>query len=53
MGQMWTRIFIVAGMAALLARLTVFDDTGTVEAFVSFAAFWVCAGGWFISYVTS
>jgi hypothetical protein len=48
-----SRVFIIGAALALAARLTVFAEPGTVEAVASFGAFWFCAAGWFVSFVTS
>jgi hypothetical protein len=48
-----SRAFFAAWVLALFARVVVFAEPGTVEAFVSFAVFWACAAGWLVSYVMS
>ncbi|HEX6229390.1 MAG TPA: hypothetical protein VFZ41_08025 [Solirubrobacterales bacterium] len=47
------RLLFLAAVLALIARMTVFAEPDTVEAFVSFAAFWALAAGCVIGYITS
>ena len=47
------RVLLAAASLALIARVTVFADGDTVEAFISFAAFWVFAAGWLVATIAS
>jgi hypothetical protein len=48
-----TRALFFAALAALVARVTVFADGDTTEAFVSFALFWAFAGSWVVAAILS
>ena len=47
------RMLFLAGLLALVARVTVFADAGTTGAFVSFGLFWFCAAGYVVAEITS
>jgi hypothetical protein len=45
------RTLLIAAVLALMARMTVFADPGTEEAFISFAVFWACAAAYVVALV--
>lgn len=47
------RTLFFAAILAIAARVTVFAESGTTGAFVSFALFWVCAAGVVVAELTS